>query len=42
MLNARHSTAIKLLIILRDGMSWPDGYPDETSNAGWVATGDRS
>jgi len=29
----------KLLIILRDGMSWPDGYPDEGSNAGWVAGG---
>jgi hypothetical protein len=29
----------KLLIILRDGMIWPDGYPDETSNAAWVATG---
>ena len=20
-------------------MNWPDGYPDETSNAAWVATG---
>jgi len=29
----------RLLIILRDGMIWPDGYPDETSNAAWVATG---
>ncbi|HUQ95217.1 MAG TPA: ThuA domain-containing protein [Bryobacteraceae bacterium] len=29
----------KLLIILRDGMIWPDGYPDESSNAAWVATG---
>ena len=24
----------KLLIILRDGMTWPDGYPDEATNAG--------
>jgi hypothetical protein len=29
----------KLLIILRDGMIWPDGYPDESTNAGWVAGG---
>jgi hypothetical protein len=29
----------KLLVILRDGMIWPDGYPDESTNAGWVATG---
>ncbi|MBI3470674.1 MAG: ThuA domain-containing protein, partial [Candidatus Solibacter usitatus] len=26
-------------IILRDGMTWPDGYPDESTNAGYVATG---
>ena len=29
----------KLLIILRDGMIWPDGYPNEATNAGWVAGG---
>jgi hypothetical protein len=29
----------KLLIILRDGMIWPDGYPDESTTAGWVAGG---
>ena len=29
----------KLLIVLRDGMIWPDGYPEETTNAAWVATG---
>lgn len=29
----------KLLIILRDGMIWPDGYPNEASNAAWVNTG---
>jgi Trehalose utilisation len=32
-------TGYKLLIVLRDGMIWPDGYPDETTNAGWVAGG---
>src|SRR5262245_9447988 len=30
----------KLLIVLRDGMIWPDGYGnDESTNAAWVATG---
>ena len=29
----------KLLIILRDGMIWPEGYPDESTTAGWVAGG---
>ncbi len=38
-LNAETLNGYKLLIILRDGMIWPDGYPDETSNAAWVATG---
>ncbi len=38
MLNAETLQGYKLLIILRDGMIWPEGYPDETSNAGWVAT----
>jgi Trehalose utilisation len=38
-LNAETLRGYKLLIILRDGMNWPDGYPDESSNAGWVATG---
>ena len=29
-----------MLIVLRDGMIWPDGYGgDETTNAAWVATG---
>ena len=28
----------KLLIILRDGMIWPDGYPAETTNAGWFTS----
>lgn len=32
-------TGYKLLIVLRDGMIWPEGYPDENTNAAWVATG---
>ena len=39
MLNAETLDGYKLLIILRDGMIWPDGYPDENTNAAWVATG---
>jgi hypothetical protein len=39
MLTAETLNGYKLLIILRDGMNWPDGYPDETTNAGWVAGG---
>jgi Trehalose utilisation len=39
MLNAETLDGYKLLIILRDGMNWPDGYPDETTNAAWVAGG---
>src|SRR5260370_32212787 len=39
MLNAEHLKGYKLLIILRDGMTWPDGYPDESTNAAWVNTG---
>ena len=38
-LNAETLNGYKLLIILRDGMNWPDGYPDENTNAAWVATG---
>jgi len=38
-LNAETLRGYKMLIILRDGMNWPDGYPDETTNAAWVATG---
>lgn len=39
MLTSETLNGYRLLIILRDGMIWPDGYPDETTNAGWVATG---
>ena len=39
MLSAEHLAGRRLLIILRDGMVWPNGYADENSNAGYVATG---
>jgi len=39
MLDAETLAERRLLIILRDGMLWPDGYSDEGSNAGYVATG---
>ncbi len=39
LLTAETLRGYKLLIVLRDGMIWPDGYPDETSNAAWVNTG---
>lgn len=39
MLDAETLEGYKLLVILRDGMTWPDGYSDENSNAGYVATG---
>src|SRR5260370_20426328 len=32
MLNAETLKGYKLLILLRDGMLWPDGYQDESSN----------
>jgi hypothetical protein len=40
LLNAETLDGYKMLIVLRDGMIWPDGYgSDESSNAAWVATG---
>ena len=40
LLNAEMLDGYRLLIVLRDGMTWPDGYGgDESSNAAWVATG---
>jgi hypothetical protein len=40
LLNSETLDGYKMLIVLRDGMIWPDGYgPDESSNAAWVATG---
>ncbi len=38
-LSAQTLARYRLLIILRDGMTWPDGYPDETSNAGYLRAG---
>src|ERR1035438_4372837 len=40
LLNAETLDGYKVLIILRDGQSWPDGYGgDERTNAGWVGAG---
>jgi hypothetical protein len=39
LLNTETLDGYRLLIVLRDGMIWPDGYPDEMTNAAWVATG---
>jgi hypothetical protein len=40
LLNAETLDGYKVLIVLRDGMIWPDGYGnDESTNAAWVATG---
>lgn len=38
-LTAETLDGYKLLVVLRDGMIWPDGYPDESSNAAWAASG---
>jgi type 1 glutamine amidotransferase len=35
-MNAENLAGYKLLIVFRDGMLWPDGYPDENSNAAWA------
>ena len=39
MLTAETLKGYKLLIILRDGMSWPNGYNNETTNAAWANGG---
>ena len=39
MLDAEALAGRKLLIMLRDGMLWPDGYEDERSNAAWAGEG---
>src|SRR3954452_1239282 len=40
LLNAETLDGYKVLIMLRDGMIWPDGYGgDESSNAAWVGGG---
>ncbi len=38
-LTAETLRGYKMLIILRDGMAWPEGYPDESTNPGWVGGG---
>jgi hypothetical protein len=39
LLNAETLDGYKLLIVLRDGMIWPDGYGNsEITNAAWVST----
>src|SRR5712672_2986888 len=38
-LDAESLQGYKLLIVFRDGMTWPDGYTSESSNAGYVGTG---
>jgi hypothetical protein len=37
-LTAETLSGYRLLIVLRDGMIWPEGYPDESTNAGWVSS----
>jgi hypothetical protein len=40
LLNEETLNGYKAVIVLRDGMIWPDGYGnEESSNAAWVATG---
>ncbi|MBI3684419.1 MAG: ThuA domain-containing protein [Acidobacteria bacterium] len=39
MLSTSHLKNYRLLILLRDGMTWPDGYPDESTNAAYVGQG---
>jgi len=36
LLDAESLQGYKLLIVFRDGMTWPDGYPDESSNAAFA------
>src|SRR5205085_5140258 len=36
LLDAETLQGYKLLIVFRDGMTWPDGYPDESSNAAFA------
>lgn len=38
-LDAETLAGRKLLIMLRDGMLWPDGHEDESSNAAWAGEG---
>lgn len=38
-LNTPHLSKYRLLIVLRDGMTWPDGYPDASTYAGYIRAG---
>ena len=39
LLNADHLARYRILIILRDGMNWPNGHGNPQSNAGWWSQG---
>jgi hypothetical protein len=39
LLNPDHLSRYRLLIILRDGINWPDGHGNPQSNAGWWSQG---
>lgn len=39
LLNSGHLSRYRILIILRDGMSWPNGHGNPRSNAGWLSQG---
>lgn len=39
LLNPEHLSNYRLLIILRDGMVWPNGHGNPQSNAGWWSQG---
>lgn len=39
LLNREHLSKYRLLIILRDGMIWPNGHGNPQSNAGWWSQG---
>ena len=39
LLSAEHLRGYKMLIVFRDGMLWPEGYADESSNAAYAQKG---
>lgn len=39
LLYSQYLKGYKLLIVLRDGKLWANGYPDESSNAGYLSSG---
>jgi len=39
LLNSEHLSRYRVLIVLRDGMIWPNGHGNPQSNAGWWAQG---